>query len=160
MYYSPFYLGYYWTFLDSWSVLYRWLLDSAHDAMAYYTYCRKDQIQPFIDLNEKRGIKVKYKNNFTIGKDGVPVCKAGWEMNHDGSKPSKVHIKFRYPLASRKIRLFPVSSLVRIPNMKEPFILPWKTIRGSLISCLATVKNGKRNIIPRYRRDVSINVRK
>ena len=80
----------------------KWILDSAHDAMAYYTYCRKNRIQPFIDLNEKRGIKVKYKDDFTIGKDGVPVCKAGRKMNHDGCEPSKARLKFRCPLASRK----------------------------------------------------------
>ena len=50
------------------------LLDSAHDAMPYYEYCRRAHITPFIDLNEKRGIKLTYKNDFTIGKDGVPVC--------------------------------------------------------------------------------------
>lgn len=80
----------------------KWILDSAHDAMAYYTYCRKNRIQPFIDLNEKRGIKVKYKDDFTIGKDGVPVCKAGRKMNRDGSEPSKARLKYRCPLASRK----------------------------------------------------------
>lgn len=66
----------------------KWLLDSAHDAMPYYLYCRKNGIYPFIDLNEKRGIKVKYKDDFTIGKDGVPVCLAGLKMNHDGTEPS------------------------------------------------------------------------
>ena len=80
----------------------KWLLDSAHDAMPYYIYCRKNHIQPFIDLNVKRGIKVKYKNDFTIGEDGVPVCKAGRKMRHDGSEPSKGRLKFRCPLASRK----------------------------------------------------------
>ena len=80
----------------------KWLLDSAHDAMPYYLYCRKNCIRPFIALNEKRGIKEKYKEDFTIGKDGVPVCKAGWKMNHDGSEPSKARLKFRCPLASRK----------------------------------------------------------
>ena len=44
--------------------------------MPYYLYCRKNGIQPFIALNEKRGIKEKYKEDFTIEKDGVPVCKA------------------------------------------------------------------------------------
>ncbi len=78
------------------------LLDSAHDAMPYYQYCRKNSITPFIDLNAKRGIKHKYKNDFTIGKDGIPVCKAGRKMNHDGSEPSKARLKFRCPLASRK----------------------------------------------------------
>lgn len=80
----------------------KWLLDSAHDAMPYYLYCRNHGITPFIDLNEKRGIKVKYKDDFTIGKDGVPVCRAGRKMNHDGSEPSKARQKFRCPLASRK----------------------------------------------------------
>ena len=32
------------------------------------------------DLNEKRGIKEKYKDDFTIGEDGVPVFKAGRKM--------------------------------------------------------------------------------
>ena len=80
----------------------KWLLDSAHDAMPYYLYCRKNGISPFIDLNEKRGIKVKYKDDFTIGKDGVLVCLAGLKMNHDGTEPSKARIKYRCPLASRK----------------------------------------------------------
>ena len=70
--------------------------------MSYYLYCRKNDIQPFIDLNEKRGISKKYKDDFTIGKDGVPICKAGRKMNHDGSEPSKTWLKFRCPLASRK----------------------------------------------------------
>ena len=80
----------------------KWLLDSAHDAMPYYLYCRKNGISPFMDLNEERGIKVKYKDDFTIGKDGVPVCLAGLKMNHDGTEPSKARIKYRCPLASRK----------------------------------------------------------
>jgi len=78
------------------------LLDSAHDAMPYYQYCKREGITPFIDLNAKRGIKLPYKDDFTIGKDGVPVCKEGRRMNHDGTEPSKYRIKFRCPLASRK----------------------------------------------------------
>lgn len=78
------------------------ILDSAHDAMPIYQYCKENSIVPFIDLNEKRGIKLKYKNDFSIGKDGIPVCKAGRKMNHDGTEPSKNRIKFRCPLASRK----------------------------------------------------------
>ena len=41
-------------------------------------------------------------NIFTIGKDGVPLCKEGLRMHHDGSEPSKYRIKYRCPLASRK----------------------------------------------------------
>lgn len=78
------------------------LLDAAHDAMPYYTYCKDHGIQPFIDLNEKRGIEVKYKNDFTIEKDGVPICKAGLKMHHDGCEMRTRRLKFRCPLASRR----------------------------------------------------------
>lgn len=78
------------------------LLDSAHDAMPFYKYFKRKEISPFIDLNEKRGIKVKYKDDFCIGKDGIPVCRAGLRMNHDGIEKNKHRIKFRCPLASRK----------------------------------------------------------
>ncbi len=99
-------------------------LDSAHDAMSYYLYCRKNDIQPFIDLNEKRGISKKYKDDFTIGKDGVPICKAGRKMNHDGSEPSKTWLKFRCPLASRKYGCSCSTKLpAQTPNMGKPFIL-------------------------------------
>jgi hypothetical protein len=80
----------------------KFLLDSAHDAMPFYEYFNRKGITPFIDLNEKRGIKVKYKEDFTIDKNGVPICKAGRKMNHDGTEKSKHRIKFRCPLASRK----------------------------------------------------------
>ena len=50
--------------------------------MPIYKYCKRKGITPFIDLNEKRGIKVKYKNDFTIGRDGVPVCKEGRRMEN------------------------------------------------------------------------------
>ena len=78
------------------------LLDSAHDAMSYYKYCKRSNIVPFIDLNGKGGVKLLYKNDFTIGKDGVPVCKEGRRMNHNGTEPAKHRIKYRCPLASRK----------------------------------------------------------
>lgn len=77
------------------------LLDSAHDAMPVYEYCRKEHIHPFIDLNVKRGIRVKYKDDFTIGSDGVPVCMAGLKMRHDGVEQAKHRSKFRCPLMNR-----------------------------------------------------------
>ena len=78
------------------------LLDAAHDAMPIFEYCRKENITHFIDLNEKRGIKLPYKNDFIIGKDGVPVCLAGRKMHRDGVEKAKHRSKFRCPLASRK----------------------------------------------------------
>ncbi len=77
------------------------LLDSAHDAHSLYEYFRKHSIVPFIDLNSKRGKPKKYKNDFLIGDDGVPICPAGRKMNRDGCEISKHRLKYRCPLASR-----------------------------------------------------------
>lgn len=78
------------------------LLDSTHDATPYYEYCNRARISPFINLNGKGGIKLPYKNDFTIGKDGVPVCREGLRMHHNGTELTKYRIKFRCPLANRK----------------------------------------------------------
>jgi len=43
------------------------LLDSAHDAMAYYEYCSVHGIQPFIDLNGKGGHRMRW--------DGIKTAK-------------------------------------------------------------------------------------
>jgi hypothetical protein len=58
----------------------KFLLDSVHDAMIIYEYCRRSSITLFIDLNIKRGIKVPYKNDFTTREDGVPICIDGLKM--------------------------------------------------------------------------------
>lgn len=59
------------------------LLDAAHDAMPIYEYCRKNHITPFIDLNNKGNVKLPYKDDFTIGTDAIPICRAGHKMNRD-----------------------------------------------------------------------------
>ena len=48
------------------------LLDSAQDAYPVYEYCKKQGITPFIDLNPGHTGHFKYKDDFTIDKDGVP----------------------------------------------------------------------------------------
>lgn len=78
------------------------LLDSAHDAYPLYEYCKKENITPFIDLNPGNTGNLKYKDDFTIGGDGVPVCKMGLRMHHDGVERSKHREKYRCPLATRK----------------------------------------------------------
>ena len=100
---------------DSFGFLYNWysmkqflpeanvrklLLDSAHDAMAYYEYCRSHGITPFIDLNGKGGRPPVYKNDFTINDDGVPVCRAGYAMRRDGTESAKGRTKFKCPKIS------------------------------------------------------------
>lgn len=76
------------------------LLDSAHDSMAYYEYCREHGITPFIDLNDKCGRPPVYNNDFTIGKNGVPICREGHTMRRDGTESAKGRTKFKCPKIS------------------------------------------------------------
>ena len=77
------------------------LLDSAHDAMPYYEYCKREHITPFIDLNAKAGRPPVYKDDFTIDTDGVPICKAGFRMRRDGVEKAKGRTKFKCPKMNR-----------------------------------------------------------
>ena len=76
------------------------LLDSAHDADAVYRYCLTSDIQPFIDLNEGNTGNFIYKDTFTVGPDGVPVCRKGLRMKHDGCEPDRNRHKWRCPMVS------------------------------------------------------------
>lgn len=75
-------------------------LDSAHDAMPYYQYFKRENITPFIDLNGKGGRPPIYKNDFTIDKDGVPICPSGYRMRRDGIEVAKGRMKFKCPKIS------------------------------------------------------------
>ena len=76
------------------------LLDSAHDAMSYYQYFKRENITPFIDLNGKGRRPPIYKNDFTIDKDGVPICLSGYRMRRDGIEVAKGRMKFKCPKIS------------------------------------------------------------
>lgn len=78
------------------------LLDSAQDAYPVYDYCKRNGITPFIDLNSGNTGHFKYKDDFIIDKDGVPICKMGLRMHRDGHEPSKHRAKYRCPKAYRK----------------------------------------------------------
>ena len=78
------------------------LLDSIHDAMPYYQYFKREGITPFIDLNGKGGRPLVYKNDFTIDKDRVSICPAGYRMRHDGIEVAKGRMKFKCPKMQRK----------------------------------------------------------
>ena len=53
-------------------------------------------------LNGKVGIPPVYKNDFTIDKDGVPVCPSGCRMRRDGVAVAKGRMKFKCPKISHK----------------------------------------------------------
>lgn len=82
------------------AVVKKLILDSAHDAMPYYEYCRDHGITPFIDLNGKGGHPPVYKDDFTINEEGVPVCREGYTMRRDGTESAKGRTKFKCPKIS------------------------------------------------------------
>ena len=78
------------------------LLDSAHDAMPYYDYCKTNDITPFIDLNWKCGRPPVYKDDISINSDGIPLCPKGFPMKQAAAEPRKGRIKYRCPKISYK----------------------------------------------------------
>lgn len=73
------------------------LLDSAHDVMAIYQFCQRNSITAIIDLNERGGVNFKYKDTYSVGKDGIPMCQAGLKMIRDGYEKNRMRYKFRCP---------------------------------------------------------------
>jgi len=78
------------------------LLDSAHDAYPVYEYCKREGITPFIDLNSGNTGNFRYKGDFTIDSDGVPLCRMGLRMHKNGFEKAKHRAKYRCPNANRK----------------------------------------------------------
>jgi len=55
------------------------LLDSAHDAYEIYRLLNSHSVEPFIDLNDRRGQKPKF-SAFKVNKFGKPICIENLEM--------------------------------------------------------------------------------
>lgn len=113
------------------------LLDSAHDAYDIYKLLNSHGIEPFIDLNNRRGRK-KTLSDFEVNELGKPVCLAGLEMVHNGFDEKRQRIKWRCPMhkepdkCPRKQQCSP-SSYSRVVYTKpdDDFRLFTKTPRGS-----------------------------
>jgi len=74
----------------------KFLADSAHDNLATYKLMQQLGCEPFIPLNEKN------KGHFTyapcpINDQGIPICKCGDPMIHNGYCPDRMRIKWRCP---------------------------------------------------------------
>lgn len=65
----------------------------AHDVVPHYDYCKTNGIAPFIDLNWKCGRSSIYKDDITLGSDGVPLCPKGFPMKWAAVEPKKGRIK-------------------------------------------------------------------
>ena len=76
---------------------------SKHDSHGFlHAFFKRENITPFIDLNSKGGRPPVYKNDFTIDKDGVPICPCGFRMRRDGIEVAKGRMKFKCPKISKK----------------------------------------------------------
>ena len=80
-----------------------YVLDSANDNYPTYELCSKWNINPFIDLNSKNKGNSKYPTALSINEKGVPICIGGHEMIYNGFEKSRSRIKWRCPLACKKI---------------------------------------------------------
>lgn len=75
------------------------LLDSAHDNLATYLFCRENGIAAFIDLNLK-GTKTFEEQGITFSAvDSRPICMNGEKMVRDGIERKRMRIKYRCPYA-------------------------------------------------------------
>lgn len=81
-----------------------YVLDSANDNYPTYELCSKWNINPFIDLNSKNKGNSKYPTSLSINEKGVPICIGGHEMIYNGFEKSRSRVKWRCPLACKKIK--------------------------------------------------------
>lgn len=80
-----------------------YVLDSGNDNYPTYELCHKWGINPFIDLNSKNKGNSKYPSSLFISEKGVPTCIGGHEMIYNGFEKSRSRIKWRCPLACKKV---------------------------------------------------------
>lgn len=73
------------------------LLDSAHDAYDIYRLLNAHGIEPFIDLNNRRGRK-ETLSAFKVNELGKPICLTGAEMVYNGVDKKRQRIKWRCPM--------------------------------------------------------------
>ena len=83
----------------------RFIADSAHDAYPVYELLNFWQIEPFIDLNKRRGSGGS--DGPKIDDHGVPVCDLGVQMVNWGYCKDRYRIKWRCPLACGRVRECP-----------------------------------------------------
>ncbi len=78
-------------------------LDSANDNYGTYELLKEWKIRPFIDLNPQHGFPDGIPEHVNADADGTPVCKAGHRMVCWGYDKSKHAVKWRCPLALKKV---------------------------------------------------------
>lgn len=71
------------------------LLDAAHDAEAIYILLDRQNIEPFIDLNNRSKKNTATDSDIQISPMGIPICPKGNEMKPNGFDKSQNRRKWR-----------------------------------------------------------------
>jgi len=71
------------------------LLDAAHDAEAIYRLLDHQNIEPFIDLNNRSKKNTATDSDIRISPTGIPICPKGKEMKPNGFDKSQNRRKWR-----------------------------------------------------------------
>ena len=77
----------------------RILLDAAHDADAIYHLLDSQNIEPFIDLNNRSKKNTATNSDISISPKGIPICSCDLEMKLNGKDNSQHRQKWRCPLS-------------------------------------------------------------
>ena len=115
----------------------RMLLDAAHDAEAIYHLMDHQNIEPFIDLNNRSKKNSKTGGDIQISPNGVPICPVGLEMKSNGYDNTQNRQKWKCPLAcGAKISCTTPCSKAKYgrtyhTHNKDNLRLYPKTLRGS-----------------------------
>jgi len=75
------------------------LLDAAHDADAIYHLLDHQNIEPFIDLNNRSKKNIATKSDISISPRGIPICSINLEMKPNGEDKTRCRQKWRCPLS-------------------------------------------------------------
>lgn len=76
------------------------LLDAAHDAEAIYLLLDHQNIEPFIDLNNRSKKNTATTSDIQIYPTGIPICPIGKQMKSDGYCHTQDRQKWKCPLVS------------------------------------------------------------
>ena len=82
------------------------LADAAHDNYPTYDLCKRWNIKPFIDLNNRSDNKLQ-SDELLLSANGVPICVDGYLMTNWGFDAKKYRIKYRCPLVTGKVKSCP-----------------------------------------------------
>jgi len=81
-------------------------LDKAHDALALYRLgVERWQLDSVIPLNERNADHLQFAPPLRITEEGVPICLAERPMTYSGFDAHRLRLKWRCPLAARKLPL-------------------------------------------------------